>query len=126
MQHLLPSQRCAPTDSSHLSLSSTEGTVKKEIKAKDIKKRSPGKKGFKVGLMGTQGPHAPVSLSSIRPTITSETQMVTPGVDTSFCVAGPDPGHPTRMHPNRRRHHQVYPLMGAHDPQDPALVPVCP
>lgn len=46
-----------------------------------------------------------------------------PGVDASLCVAEyHNPGHPTRVHPNRRGHYQVYPLLGTHGPQDSALV----
>ncbi|KAK7804544.1 hypothetical protein U0070_002601 [Myodes glareolus] len=61
-----------------------EGSVKKEIKSKEFKKKSPGKKGVKVEYH--------------------------------------NPGHPTRVHPNRRGHYQVYPLLGTHGPQDSALV----
>lgn len=34
-----------PADTSYLAFPSTEGIVKKEIKSKEIKKKTPGKKG---------------------------------------------------------------------------------
>lgn len=97
---------------SHLSLSPTEGSMKKEVKSKDIKKKGPGKKGPKVGGWS---PGAPCSLglSSGRLTRSAEAQLVAPGVDTSVCVAEHrDQGRPTRMHPHRLGHYQVYPLRG--------------